>query len=146
MNTEESKRLVARQFERLNARDIDGFAATFAEDAKNHAAIPQAQGRAGARAIVEKLLRAFPDLRMKVEDVIGEGDRVVCRLTVSGTHEGPLDFARMPLPPTGKAFEASHIHVFRLAGGLIVERWAERDDLGMLRQLGLLAPLAEVRS
>jgi steroid delta-isomerase-like uncharacterized protein len=145
MDIESNKRLVAKHVDRFNARDVDGFAATFAEDARNHAAIPEAQGRAGARRIMEKLLRAFPDMQMKVEDMVAEGDRVVCRLTVTGTHDGPLEFTRMPLPPTGKPFRTGHIHVFRVDAGQIVERWAERDDIGMLQQLGLFPAPSPVR-
>jgi steroid delta-isomerase-like uncharacterized protein len=150
MSTESNKRLVADYFERFNAGDIEGAESAVAEDLVNHAAIPQAQGRAGARSIVTKLRAAFPDLRMTVDDTIAEGDKVVCRVTVTGTHEGALDFVKVKLPPTGKKFRTTHIHVFRIANGTIVERWAERDDLGMLQQLGfmpsLLKPSPEVRS
>jgi steroid delta-isomerase-like uncharacterized protein len=138
MSTETNKRIVREYLDRSNARDFDGLAALCAEDLVNHAAIPQAQGRAGMRSILEKLWRAFPDQQMTCDDVIAEGDKVVCRVTVTGTHTGPLDFAKMQLPPTGKRFRTTHIHVLRLEGGRIVERWAERDDLGMLQQLGLM--------
>ncbi len=40
--------------------------------------------------------------------------------------------------PTGKRFEVSHIHWYTLRDGKIVEHYANRDDLGMMRQLGLL--------
>jgi steroid delta-isomerase-like uncharacterized protein len=145
MSTETSKRIVREHFDRFNARDIDGLAALVSEDCVNHAAIPQAQGRAGMRAIVEKLWRAFPDQTMTVDDVIAEGDKVVCRVTVTGTHTGKLDFAKLQLPPTGKRFTSTHIHVFRIADGRIVERWAERDDVGMMQQLGLMPQLLHVK-
>ncbi len=138
MSIESNKHLIATHFEAFNAGDLERFAATMAEDAVNHAAIPQAQGRAGARVIVTKLRSAFPDMRMVVDDVVAEGDKVVCRVTVTGTHDGPLDFVKTALPATGKKFRATHIHVFRIANEQIVERWAERDDLGMLQQLGVM--------
>ena len=141
MDTNANKALVQRHFDALNAGDIDGFAATMAEDAINHAAVPQAQGRAGGRSIASKLRRAFPDMRVTVDDTIAEGDRVVCRVTVTGTHQGPLDFVKFPLAPTGKRFRTTHIHVFRVAGGAIVEHWAERDAVGMLQQLGVMPPV-----
>ncbi len=143
MSIETNKALVVQQFEAFNAGDIDGFANVMAEDAVNHAAVPQSQGRSGARAIATKLRRAFPDMKMVLEDVIAEGSKVVCRVTVTGTHEGPLEFVKFPLPPTGKSFRATHIHVYRVESGKIAEHWAERDDLAMLRQLGVLP---EVRS
>jgi steroid delta-isomerase-like uncharacterized protein len=146
MSTENNKRIVREHYDRFNARDLDGLAALVAEDLVNHAAIPQAQGRAGMRSIVQKLWHAFPDQKMTCDDVIAEGDQVVCRVTVTGTHTGKLDFAKAQLPPTGKRFRASHIHVFRLAGDRIVERWAERDDVGMLQQLGLMPELLQPKA
>jgi steroid delta-isomerase-like uncharacterized protein len=149
MSIDSNKALIRQHYETFNAGDLDGFAATIAEDSVNHAAIPQAQGRHGARSIATKLRRSFPDMRMTVDDTIAEGDRVVCRVTVTGTHEGALDFVKLQLPATGKRFRTTHIHVFRIANGSIAERWAERDEVGMLQQLGVMPPLvtlpAEVR-
>jgi steroid delta-isomerase-like uncharacterized protein len=150
MTTESNKALIQRHYDAFNAGDLDAFAATFTEDAINHSAIPQAQGRQGARHIASKLRVAFPDMHFTIDDVIAEGDRVVCRLTVTGTNEGALDFVKLKLPATGKRFRTTHIHVFRIAGGAIAERWAERDDLGQLQQLGLMpalvTPATEVRA
>ena len=68
--------------------------------------------------------------------MIAEGDMVACRITVSGTHDG--DF--QGTPPTGKRFAVDHVHWHRLADGKLVERWAVRDDLGTLIQLGIIDP------
>lgn len=150
MSIEANKSLIRKYFEAMNAGDLETLAALMAEDCVNHAAIPQAQGREGGLTIARKLRRAFPDLRMTIEDVVAEADRVMCRLVVTGTHDGPLEFVKLPLPATGKSFRVSHIHVFRIANDQIVERWAERDEVGMLRQLGVMPelalPRAEVRS
>ena len=146
MSTQSNKELIARHFATFNAGDIDGFADTMAEDSVNHAAIPQAQGRDGARGIVTKLRSAFPDMKMTVEDVIAEGDRVVCRVTVTGTHTGALDFVKIKVPATGKSLRTSHIHVFRIANEKIAERWAERDDVAMMQQLGVFPPIVDARA
>jgi steroid delta-isomerase-like uncharacterized protein len=138
MSIDSNKALIRQHFDAFNDGDLEGFASTLAEDLVNHAAIPQAQGRQGGRTIATKLRRAFPDMRMTVDDTIAEGDRVVCRLTVTGTHEGALEFVKFPLPATGKRFRTTSIHVFRIANGTIAERWAERDDLGWLQQLGAM--------
>jgi steroid delta-isomerase-like uncharacterized protein len=145
MSTQANKDLIARHFEAFNAGDDDRFADTMAEDSVNHAAIPQAQGREGARTIVAKLRAAFPDMRMVVDDVIAEGDKVVCRVTVTGTNSGTLDFVKVKLPATGKTFRATHIHVFRIANGKIAERWAERDDVAMMQQLGVFPTILDAR-
>jgi len=138
MNPVENKQTIHRYLEAMNSHDVDAAADYFAENAVNHAAVAEAQGRAGVRSIGKKVLAAFPDLSWSCEDMIAEGDRVVCRLSLRGTNTGPLEFLRFPLPASGKKLETEAIHVFRLAGGKIVEHWAGRDDVGMMRQLGHL--------
>ena len=67
--------------------------------------------------------------------MIAEGDKVACRVRVSGTQEGEI----FGIPPTGKSFTAAeHVHWHRVVGGKLVERWAVRDDLGTLIQLGII--------
>jgi steroid delta-isomerase-like uncharacterized protein len=138
MNTISDNKSVIQDFHRrINEGDLPGAAALVAEDLVNHAAIPEAQGRAGLVTIFTKLRTGFPDLGSRLEDLIAEGDRVVARITMTGTHTGPLAMARFPLEATGRAVEVEQVHVYRLAGGRIVEHWAGRDDFGMLRQLGV---------
>ena len=138
----ENKKLIMDFHRRVTEGDLEGAGALVAEDLVNHAAIPEAQGRAGLRAILSKLLKAFPDVKYEVEDIVAEGDRVVCRATMTGTHTAALEFARLPLPPTGRSVRITQIHIFRIAGGLVVEHWGCRDDLAMLRQLGVSAMAA----
>jgi steroid delta-isomerase-like uncharacterized protein len=66
--------------------------------------------------------------------LIVEGDKVVMRFTVAGTHKGPL----MGIPATGKSYKAPGISVFRLANGKIVEHWGVFDQLSVMQQLGLV--------
>jgi steroid delta-isomerase-like uncharacterized protein len=91
----------------------------------------------GAQALKEVwaiLLRAFPDLHLTVEDVIAEGDKVVTRNTVTGTHQGDY----MGRPPTGKSVSYNEIFIFRFAGGRIAETWGVVDSLSLMRQLGVI--------
>jgi steroid delta-isomerase-like uncharacterized protein len=137
MNTHDNKAIVRRQYEAMNQRNFDAAVADVADDLVNHSAIPEAQGAAGLRRIFEKLILAFPDHECICEDIVAEGDRVACRLTMRGTNTGPITFLPVPLPATGRRFVSEHIHIARLVEGKIVEHWAGRDDLGMLRQLGI---------
>ncbi len=75
---------------------------------------------------------AFPDLAKTTEDIFGGGDRVVDRVSVRATHLGEIFGAR----PTGLVVTLSEIHIARIAGGRIVERWGEWDLLGLMRQIG----------
>ncbi|WP_202637751.1 ester cyclase [Bailinhaonella thermotolerans] len=76
---------------------------------------------------------AFDPLHMRVEELIGEGDRVVARLTMTGTHTGA--HPRMPVP-TGRGFEVEAVFIFTLADEKITEIRGVSDRLGMFLQLG----------
>lgn len=91
-------------------------------------------GPEGIKAVVGWLQRAFGELRYRVDDAFGAGDRVALRCTVTGVHSGEL----AGRPPTGRRFETTQIHMYRLEGGRIAEHWGARNDLSMLMQLGLL--------
>ena len=95
-------------------------------------------GVEGARAFVAMLHGGLSDLRYVIEDLIGEGDRVVYRWSLRGTHTGPF----MGVPPTGKSLELAGIDIFRLLDGKIIESWVVADASGLLRQLGAGAPAA----
>jgi predicted ester cyclase len=83
------------------------------------------------------LRRAFPDAHATIEDLSAEGDTVVARLTYTGTHQGAL----FGLAPTGTSVTTTGMHLFRFAHGQLVEAWANRDDLGVLQQLGAIPAL-----
>jgi predicted ester cyclase len=84
------------------------------------------------------LHRAYPDLHVEVEDVIAEGDKIVARNVVSGTHQGEY----LGVRPTGKRVTYDERFIFRFANGPIVETWGGVDVLAQLRQLGVLSALA----
>lgn len=77
---------------------------------------------------------AFPDVRTTIEDVIAEGDRVVKRFTVRGTHTGEFN----GIAPTGRQFTLEGIDILRISEGKIQEIWYGYDTLGLLQQLGVM--------
>lgn len=87
--------------------------------------------RAGLRQKYELLRTGFPDLRFDVDDLLMDEDKVVARVSVSGTHSG----AFMGHPPTGQHFSVTSINIFRVRNGQIVEHWGVFDQMGMLAQL-----------
>ncbi len=93
--------------------------------------------REGIKQLAAMFRQAFPDGQMTIEDMIAEGDRVATRKTFRGTHRGALS----GIPPTGQAVAIGLIDIVRLVDGKVVESWSVADDLGLLRQLGALAPL-----
>jgi steroid delta-isomerase-like uncharacterized protein len=91
-------------------------------------------------AFVTGYRRAFPDAHSSVETQVAEGDTVVTRWRASGTHDGELG----PIPPTGRQFVIDGVTIERIADGKLVEVWVARDELGLLRQLGVLPEPAAV--
>jgi predicted ester cyclase len=79
------------------------------------------------------LLRGLPDLHLTIEDLIAEGDKVVMRASVTGTHQGEY----MGLRPTGKSITYNEIFIWRLAGGRITEMWGVVDVFSQMKQLGV---------
>jgi predicted ester cyclase len=100
-----------------------------------HAPAPSAPGSGGIKGWVMLLRRAFPDLYAIVEDEIAEGDRVVQRLTLCGTHQG--EFAGVL--PTGRRASWQVVAIQRLGeDGKVAEYWASLDLFGLLAQLSAL--------
>jgi predicted ester cyclase len=80
------------------------------------------------------LFQGFPDIQQTIEDVIVEGDKVVYRTTLKGTHTG--DF--LGIPPTGKSGKINDFTLLRIVNGQIVEWWYECNLLELMKQLGLM--------
>ena len=143
MSLEENKQLIQRLMdEGHNRQDADAAAAFYTEDASNHL---RSVGRAGMKAMFETLYSVFPDFHYHIEECTAEGERVVCKVTMTGTHRGQPKvreaFSGMlnEVAPTGKAVRVLQFHSFHIAGGKIAAHAAVRDDMGMVQQLGLVS-------
>ena len=99
-----------------------------------HVAGKEIRGAETIRQRLSNLRGAFSDVRFTVEDTVAEGDKVVVRWKFRGRNTG----AYMGAKATGKAVNITGMNLFRIAGGKIQELWVEADDLGELRQLGLV--------
>ncbi len=88
-------------------------------------------GPDGFRQLITAYRTAFPDLRLRIEDLIAAEDKVVVRWTASGTQRGAL----LSVQPTGRQVTFGGISIYRLAGGKIVEDWISRDTHGLREQL-----------
>jgi steroid delta-isomerase-like uncharacterized protein len=137
MSAEVNKALVRRLYEEVfNKRNLAVADELLSSESINHDD-PHAVGRVGSGALkgaVQMLTAAFPDFHMTIEDMVAEGDKVVVRVTASGTHQG----AFMGIAPTGKRFTQQQMHLIRVVDGKVTEHWDVRDDLGMLQQLGVM--------
>ncbi|HEV8651099.1 MAG TPA: ester cyclase [Actinomycetes bacterium] len=137
MSVERNKALVAEVIERVfNAHDLDAMDEYYADDYVDHN--PQVSpGRAAYKEFFVPLLTAFPDWRGSIEDLIAEGDKVVVRTIWQGTHKAAL----LGIPATGREVRYSAIDIFRISDEKVVEHWDQVDNLTMLQQLGVLAPI-----
>ncbi len=114
-----------------------------ARDFLNHEVPPGMNNRGpeSTRQVATMLRTAFPDLHFTIVELVAEGDTVAGRVTMSGTHLGPFQ----GIPPTGRSFEQAHMHFVRFRDGKAIEHRAVRDDLGMMRQLGVIPAPADDR-
>jgi steroid delta-isomerase-like uncharacterized protein len=137
MTTEERNKAGFRRVyeEGLNEGNLAVADELIAPDFIDHEAHPgTSSGPESLRQLITMLRTAFPDLRFEIEDLIAEGDTVAGRLTMNGTHTGPL----MGMPPTGRKVRQAHMHFVRFLDGKAIEHWGVRDDMGMMRQMGLM--------
>jgi steroid delta-isomerase-like uncharacterized protein len=134
-----NKATFQRFHEAANTGDVEHLAKTIdeivASDAVIRTPLPiDATGAELLKQVWAMLLRVYPDIHLTVEDVIAEGDKVVARNTVTGTHRGEF----MGVGPTGKSVTYNEIFIFRFADGRVVETWGVVDVYAQMKQIGVL--------
>ncbi|MFC3890580.1 ester cyclase [Lentzea rhizosphaerae] len=134
--TTTNKAAFSRFHDAVNSGDLDAISKAIDEvvapDLVFHAPVPN--GMTGPEALKQvwvTLLRAFPDIQVTTEEVVAEGDKVVYRNTVTGTHLGEY----RGRPPTGRSVRYDEIFIIRFTDGLIAEIWGVVDVFGQLQQL-----------
>jgi len=148
-SAEQNKETIRRHLELMNRGDWRAAAEYFAPEVQHHVG----NWQSGAEAIVrgkqvladnlEDIFRTFPDWKMEIVEMAADGDSVVVRCRVSGTHRGMAQRAvngglLKGAAPTNKHFQVQHIHWYKVRDGKITDHATSRDDLGMLQQLGLV--------
>ncbi len=120
----------------FNSGDLEGYVTSlYAPDVTFHYFPPELpQGRVGARLYYGAFLKAFPDAAFYAEDIIFEGDKLVIRYHLDGTHLGEFN----GIPASGKQISLSGITIMRCQDGQVVERWNETDFVGLLQQMGVM--------
>jgi predicted ester cyclase len=126
MSAEENKALVRREQEELwnHTGNLDAAEELFATE--------QAEA---ARQEAADFRQGFPDVVSTIEDLIAEGDKVVARWRARATHQGEY----VGILPTGKEVEFTGISVYRIEGNKIAQSWTVEDELGLMRQIGVVA-------
>ena len=139
MSIESNKSLVRRFYEEIDKGNLDAMDELVAVDYLDHSPPPfpgLAPGREGLKQGFKIFWEATPGYH-QIEDQIAEGDGVVTRLLCIGKHEGDLPGA----PRTGNDLKMTSITIHRIANDKLVEKWAEKDVIGFLRQIGVMPAL-----
>jgi steroid delta-isomerase-like uncharacterized protein len=136
---DENKATFKRFHEAANTRDVELLFNTIDElvsaDAAIRTPLPiEATGAEALKQVWAMLFRTYPDIHLTVEDVIAEGDKVVGRTTVRGTHQGEF----MGVAGTGRHVTYNEIFIFRFADGRVVETWGVVDVHAQMKQIGVI--------
>ena len=136
MSAEANKALVRRFYEEIDKGNLDILDELVAPDYLDHNPPPSPGLDAGLDGLKQafRIFREATPGHHQIEDQIAEGDKVVTRLTSYGKHEGDLPGA----PRTGNDLKMTSITIHRIANGKLVEKWAEKDVLGFLQQIGVI--------
>jgi len=134
-----NKATFQRFHEAANSGDAEFLSKTIDElvapDAAIRTPLPiDATGAELLKQVWAMLLRIYPDIHLTVHDVIAEGDKVVGRTTVTGTHQGEF----MGVGPTGRSVEYNEMFMFRFADGRVVETWGVVDVYAQMKQIGVI--------
>ena len=133
------KQLVLRNVEAVNNHDLEAMAETAVTDLEVVGPDGSYKGRDRFLAELGTLVKAFPDYRFVVDDLIVEGNKVAYVARLEGTHLGPYQTADgRTVPPTGKRVALQMVNVRHVRGGKIVKLVNSWDRLSLLAQLGLL--------
>ena len=89
-------------------------------------------GPEAVKQVVAMFRKAFPDLKIAIEELVAEGDKVCARATTRGTHRGTF----FGIPATGKAVTMSGLTMVRIVDGRIIESWVKNDVGSLMRQIG----------
>jgi len=148
VSAEANKALVRRFIQAYNDRELDIFEELVAEDYVDH--IFDQTGRDALKSLFTMAFDGFPDWYEAIEDIIAEDDRVWVRVRATGTHTGDWDLLGAKLPATGKSVVLNMVFIWRIADGQLAEGWEVDDNLGFLKELGVVEytelgkPLEEV--
>jgi steroid delta-isomerase-like uncharacterized protein len=127
--SEENKALVRGFYDDINRGAVDAFMAKLADDFVEHEAFPGVPPtKQGVGMLFEQLRKAFSGFQMNVEAIASEGDMVIVRLTMTGTHVG----AFMGIPPSGKEVRVPACDWTRVRGGKAVEHWGVTDTSALM--------------
>jgi predicted ester cyclase len=123
---------------RWNAGDLEGYLSLYDPTVRLHGYTPDALDRTQVQQFYTEIFAAFPGCSLTLHETFSEGDRLVCRFTLAGRHDGPF----LGVPATGRDITLPGMTILHFRDGRCVERWSCADMLGVLVQIGAVPPSA----
>jgi steroid delta-isomerase-like uncharacterized protein len=134
MSTKENEANLRRAIDAWNQGNLDAYLQLYHPDVVLHGYAGVEPGLDSVRQFYTGFFMAFPGSRLTIEDVVTEDDKVVCRFSLTATHQGNF----MGIPPTGKEVGFAGITILQFKAGKCMERWSQADFLSLLQQLGAI--------
>ena len=132
MSTEQNKKIVEQFFsECIGKRNYALLSQFVSPDYVNHNFPGAPKGYEGLQQVIENFFNGFPDMKITIEEIIGEGDSVATRGYWTGTNKGEF----MGMPATGKQVKVGYIDFWKLRDGKGIENWVQMDIAGLMQQL-----------
>jgi predicted ester cyclase len=129
-----------RAWAQMKVKNLEGYLGMYSNSVIHHGFSSRIRpGVAGLRDHYTSLLKGFPDLRIEIEDVIAQGEKVSHRFAFFGTHRG----AFLGIAPTGKPISVVGIQFNLFAGGKCTEVWSVHDTYRFLKQIGAVPQLRD---
>ena len=130
---EDLQALARRAYAIMSGGDLDELDELMVPGFIDHDPEPdQAPGAEGVKEAFRRMRSGFPDLKLTPEAIYTDGDTVIARVRMTGTHKGEY----FGIPPTGKSVGITGIDIVRIEDGKAVERWGVFDALALMHQLG----------
>jgi steroid delta-isomerase-like uncharacterized protein len=126
--------LVRQIFDEINKGDLESAGKLLAPGYINYGFPGIPSGPEGFTMVIGMFRSAFPDMNVRVDEVIADGDRVATRGRMTGTHQGEF----MGIPASGRSVDIGYIDIWRAEDGKLAENWVEMDRVGLLQQIGAI--------
>jgi predicted ester cyclase len=144
-NTIKDKTAAMKIYEIIETGNADSLGNYIADDAVDHAldtTITKKLGLAGIKEELTAYHTSFPDIKFTINAMAEAGDTLWAYYTWTGTNTGPM----MGMPPTNKSVSVNGVDITRFQNGKAVEHWEVEDDLGFMKQMGMMPAPAKVDS
>ncbi len=125
--------LAKKFYKHLDAVQLDSLRALFAPNANIYYESGDPISFGDIEPLIKMFYTSFPDYKHEFEDIIAADDKVIFRISYSGTFTNPF----MEMKPSGAKFKYKGIQIFQFANNKVTNFWAVEDEMGMMTQLGM---------